>query len=121
MTEAASTHRSETVFCCLHSDLLSMPVIYLMDVPEDDFVFALHVLGDALLLDLLLEALRETETCAVQFSSVSDDKPTLWLRSQLQLCRDASITARDAETETRAQSNRRLNARVSPPPRCPGL
>lgn len=29
-----------------------------MDVPKDDFVFSFHILGDALLLDLLLKALQ---------------------------------------------------------------
>lgn len=39
-------------------NLLSVPVVDLVDVPEDDFVFSFHVFGDALVLDPLHEALR---------------------------------------------------------------
>lgn len=39
-------------------DLLSVPVVDLVDVPEHDLVFSLHVIGDALLLDSLHEALQ---------------------------------------------------------------
>lgn len=35
-----------------------MPVVDLVDVPEDDFVFSFHVIGDAFLLDPLHEALQ---------------------------------------------------------------
>lgn len=38
---------------------LSVPVVDLVDVPEDDFVFSFHVVGDAFLLDLLHEALQK--------------------------------------------------------------
>lgn len=39
-------------------NLLSVPVVDLVDVPEDDFVFSFHVVGDALFLDPLHEALQ---------------------------------------------------------------
>lgn len=37
---------------------LSVPVVDLVDVPEDNFVFSFHVVRDALLLDPFHEALR---------------------------------------------------------------
>lgn len=39
-------------------DLLSVPVVDLVDVPEDDLVFSFHVVRDALLLDPPHEALQ---------------------------------------------------------------
>ncbi len=39
-------------------DLLSVPVVDLVDVPKDDFVFSFHVIRDALVLDPLHEALQ---------------------------------------------------------------
>lgn len=38
---------------------LSVPVVDLVDVPEDDFVFSFHVVRDAFFLDPLHEALQD--------------------------------------------------------------
>ena len=48
--------------------LLSVPIEDLVDVPEDDFLFSFHVLGDALILDIL------HETLGGQKRSVNDDE-----------------------------------------------
>lgn len=39
-------------------NLLSVPVVDLVDVPKDNFVFSFHVVRDALFLDPLHEALQ---------------------------------------------------------------
>lgn len=52
------TFTSKRAFITRESHLLSVPVVDLVDVPEDDFVLPFHVVGDALLLDLFHEALR---------------------------------------------------------------
>ena len=41
--------------------ILSVPVVDLVDVPENDFVFSFHVVWDALLLNPLHEALKESQ------------------------------------------------------------
>lgn len=39
-------------------NLRSVPVVDLVDVPKDNFVFSFHVIRDSLFLDRLHEALR---------------------------------------------------------------
>lgn len=48
---------------------LSVPVVDLVDVPEDNFVLSFHVVGDALLLDPFHEALRRRVVVTINDAS----------------------------------------------------
>lgn len=97
---------SECSECSLHPtpltlDLLSVPVVDLVDVPKHDLVFSLHVIGDALLLDSLHEALH----CVAQGQ---------WREQRRNhIIKNPAGQIRNHEDNTAVD--------VSPPPRCPGL